>query len=181
MVYGICHALPAILPLVLASLRESGVAVAQMIEPGDLKIEAEFRYHASIQFVFRVARQDVVVADQRIRAGVPTFVVLGAVNCAPAVFGDSARCDIECNPNPSLAYGVHCCLGAALARFEAHSAIPEFFKCVLYFEYVLTDPLKPRSALHVWGPESLPIQYSTSQSSEPHKGGLCVTSFSFSW
>ena len=89
MMYGICHALPAILPLVLASLCESGVTVAQMIEPGDLKIEAELRYRSSNQFVFRVARQEVVVVDHRIRAGVPTFVVL-AVNYASAVFDDSA-------------------------------------------------------------------------------------------
>lgn len=141
-----------------------------MIEPGKVTTEAELRRRSPIQFVYEAARQDVVIADQRIPAGVLILVVVGAANRDPDVFDYPARFDIGCRPNPHLAFAheVNFCLGAALAQLEAPISITEFFSRVCHFESMSTGPLEPRSALHVWSPESLPVRYPTTQS-EPIK------------
>lgn len=124
-------------------------------------IEEVLRYRSPIQFVFRATRQDVAIADRCIPAGQLILVMIGAANRDPAAFEEPDRFDIGRNPNPHLAlgHGVHFCLGAALARLEARIALPEFLQRVSHFESAATDPAKPRSALHVLGPQNLPLRY----------------------
>ena len=124
-------------------------------------IEEVLRYRSPLQFVFRATRNDVSVQGHTIPAGELVLVVLGAANRDSAIFQDACRFDIGRTPNPHLAfgYGVHFCLGAWLARLEARIALTEFFRRVSYFESAATGPLEPRSALHVLGPESLPLRY----------------------
>jgi cytochrome P450 len=58
-------------------------------------------------------------------AGDTVFLVIGAANRDPHVFDDPDRFDITRDPNPHFGFGwgLHHCLGAALARLEARIAL----------------------------------------------------------
>jgi cytochrome P450 len=74
------------------------------------------------------------LADQRwfeadVRAGDTVFLVLLAASNDPAVVVDPHRLDVARQPNPHLGFGwgLHHCLGAALARLEAEVALRRLF------------------------------------------------------
>jgi cytochrome P450 len=56
--------------------------------------------------------------------------MLGAANRDPAQFPDPDRLNILREPNRHVAFGlgIHYCLGASLARMEAHTALPEILR-----------------------------------------------------
>jgi len=63
-------------------------------------------------------------------AGETVFLVILAANRDPAVFTDPDRLDVGRDPNPHLGFGwgLHHCLGAALARMEARIALSRLFE-----------------------------------------------------
>jgi cytochrome P450 len=65
-----------------------------------------------------------------LREGDTVFLVILAANRDPAVFADPDRLDIGRDPNPHLGFGwgLHHCLGAALARLEARIALRALFE-----------------------------------------------------
>jgi cytochrome P450 len=65
-----------------------------------------------------------------IGAGDTVFLVLLAADRDPAVFPDPDRLDVGRTPNPHLGFGwgLHHCLGAALARMEARVALRRLFE-----------------------------------------------------
>ena len=88
-------------------------------------IEEMLRYESPFQRTsFRAFTEPCTVGGHRFEPGEQVAVILGAANRDPARFPDPDRFDIARAPNPHLAFGagLHQCLGAQLARVEAHAA-----------------------------------------------------------
>jgi cytochrome P450 len=124
-------------------------------------IEEVLRFRAPIQFMFRGMRRDVEMHGQIIPAGKRVLAMIGSANRDPRQFPDPGRFDITRDPNPHIAFGhgIHFCLGAPLSRLEARIALTEFLERVRNFERTSDEPWEPRAALHVLGPNRLPIRF----------------------
>lgn len=83
-------------------------------------IEELLRYESPIQWTTRYAVETIVLGEARIEAGQFVMLGLGAANRDPAQFTAPDRLDLARREGRHLAfgYGVHYCLGAALARLE---------------------------------------------------------------
>ncbi|SDY47046.1 Cytochrome P450 [Amycolatopsis xylanica] len=88
------------------------------------------------------AVEDVVIGGQLIKKDQLLYPVVGAANRDPARFPDPERLDITREPNGQLGYGfgIHFCIGAALARIEGQTY---FSKLVTRFPKLRLDPDKP--------------------------------------
>ena len=124
-------------------------------------IEEVLRFRAPIQFMFRGMRRDVEMHGQVIPAGKRVLAMIGSANRDPRQFPEPGRFDITRDPNPHIAFGhgIHFCLGAPLSRLEARIALTEFLQRVQNFERTSDEPWEPRAALHVLGPNRLPIRF----------------------
>jgi cytochrome P450 len=112
---------------VLALLRDPG-ALARLREDSSLvptAVEEFLRYDPAIQYVGRIALDDVRIGEQTIRRGQQVYVMIGAANRDPSRFPDPHRLDITRRDNRHLAFsgGIHACPGYHLARVEAQVAI----------------------------------------------------------
>jgi cytochrome P450 len=132
-------------------------------EPGLLTsaIEEVLRYRSPLQWVMRTPTRDVEMHGQVVPAGVLVVPVIGSANREPGQFMDPGCFDIGREPNPHIAFGhgIHACLGAALARLEARIALQNLLARMENFERASDEPWEPREALHVHGPNRLPIRF----------------------
>jgi cytochrome P450 len=128
-------------------------------------VEEVLRYRTPIQWIFRATKSPVKMQGQTIPAGKLVLPMIGAANRDPRQFYDSGRFDIGRDPNPHIAFGhgIHFCLGAALARLEARIALTELLGRLHDIARANDNPWEPRQALHVHGPQSLPIQFRAAQ------------------
>lgn len=83
-------------------------------------LEESTRLDPAVNFVFRVAKQDVSLGGQEVKAGQLLFVSAHAVNRDPAVFAEPDRFRLDRARNPHMGYGsgLHYCLGARLGRIQ---------------------------------------------------------------
>ena len=93
-------------------------------------IEEVLRFESPLHRVGRTALSDTEVAGVKVRKGETVFLLLASANRDPAQFTRADEFDIARSPNKHIAfgYGIHFCLGAALARLEAPIAINAFFE-----------------------------------------------------
>jgi cytochrome P450 len=94
-------------------------------------VEEILRYDTPVQFVPRVAAEDVDIEGYSIRAGEAVFVMYGGANRDPAVFDNPNAFDItRANAREHLTFGtgVHTCLGAALGRMEVQIGLQTLFE-----------------------------------------------------
>jgi cytochrome P450 len=121
-------------------------------------IEELLRYDAPVQYTGRVARRDVEVGGQLIRAGQPVRLLLAAANRDPDAFEDPEHLNLtrEREPNLAFGWGVHVCLGAPLARLEGEIAIgalvrnfPNMQLAEQMLRYRPASVLRGLEALHV--------------------------------
>jgi len=93
--------------------------------------EEALRYISPVQYTFRTALADIELPDGSTLAERDTMVlILAGANRDPAVFVDPDRFDIHrdnARRHLALGFGVHHCLGAALARMEAEVAWRHLF------------------------------------------------------
>lgn len=124
-------------------------------------IEEVLRFRSPVQWMFRVVEGAVELGGESIPPWSIVLPLIGSANRDPAVFPDPERFDVTRSPNPHLAFGhgVHFCLGAALARLEARVALEELLRCADDIAVVGNEPWPPRQALHVHGPDRLPVQF----------------------
>jgi unspecific monooxygenase len=90
-------------------------------------VDELLRYDPPVQMTSRIALEDVVLPTATIPAGSVAVLVLGAANHDPRRFADPHRLDVRverARSHLAFGFGIHHCLGAALARAEAEVAIP---------------------------------------------------------
>lgn len=94
-------------------------------------VEEILRYDTPVQFVPRVAAEDVDIEGYSVRAGEAIFIMYGGANRDPAVFDDPNVFDTtRANARDHLTFGtgVHTCLGAALGRMEVQIGLQTLFE-----------------------------------------------------
>jgi len=128
-------------------------------------IEEVLRYRSPLQWMFRVAKEEVELSGQIIPAGRLVLAMIGSANRDPRQFPNPNVFDPMRDPNPHLAFGhgIHFCLGASLARLEARIVLTDLLEQMPDLALATSDPLPPRRGSHVHGPSSLPIQFTRSR------------------
>jgi cytochrome P450 len=90
-------------------------------------VEELLRYVGPVQYNVRYTLKDVEVPSGIIPAGKPVFLMKAAANRDSDAFSDAETFDIDRDrtqaQNLGLGYGIHSCLGAALARMETAIAL----------------------------------------------------------
>ncbi|MFK0156649.1 cytochrome P450 [Streptomyces sp. NPDC090499] len=102
-------------------------------DPGliDSAVEEFLRFEGAVQrSTFRVATEDVEIADTRIPKGSMVTMLIGSANHDPDHFDNPDELNITRDPDRHVAFGqgIHFCLGAPLARAEAAIAISTLLK-----------------------------------------------------
>jgi cytochrome P450 len=101
-----------------------------LAEPGLIgrAVEEFLRFESSNQLGNRISTVETELGGQRLAAGTPVTLCIGAANRDPAAFPDPDRLDLGREPNRHLAFGlgVHQCAGLSLARLEGRVAIGRF-------------------------------------------------------
>ena len=124
-------------------------------------VEEVVRFHSSTQYMHRTLTRDVEMHGQRMREGDSVLLLIGAANQDEREFGPTAgEFDIFRNPerHVGFGYGVHFCLGAALARLEGRVALEEIHRRM--GDYTVDHDNKVRfHSGNVSGWNSLPIRF----------------------
>ncbi len=123
-------------------------------------VEEVLRYDSPVQLLFRTATREVEIAGVKIPQGAVLAPLFGAANRDERVFPEPDRFDISRDSREQIAFGlgVHFCLGAALARLEARTALEIWLERTR--ELVVDAPrVKRLHSLVFRGPESLPLRF----------------------
>jgi cytochrome P450 len=90
-------------------------------------VEELLRYQAPAQYMVRWCTKDVELHGTTIPANSPVFLIPGSANRDERAFDEPDTFDIERPRDQAihvgLGYGIHSCLGAALARMESRIAL----------------------------------------------------------
>jgi cytochrome P450 len=124
-------------------------------------VEEVLRYEAPSQYNVRYSLKEVHLHGQTIPAGKPVFLIGGAANRDPGAFTDADRFDIDRDPteaqNIGFGYGIHSCLGAALARMESAIALDKLLDLMPRYE-VIWDGCQRVHMQNVAGWSNVPVQ-----------------------
>src|ERR1700744_1497840 len=122
--------------------------------------EEMIRWVTLVKEFMRTAAEDTVVRGVPIAAGESVLLSYVSANRDEEIFADPFRFDVGRDPNKHLAfgYGVHFCLGAALARMEVSSFFSELIPRVKSIE--LTGDPESVATTFVGGLKHLPVRYS---------------------
>jgi cytochrome P450 len=125
-----------------------------------LATEEMIRWVTPVKEFMRTAAEDTTVRGVPIAAGESVLLSYVSGNRDEDVFSDPFRFDVGRDPNKHLAfgYGVHFCLGAALARMEVSSFFAELLPRLKSIE--LTGDPQHVATTFVGGLKHLPVRYS---------------------
>ncbi|OBF95081.1 cytochrome [Mycobacterium sp. 852002-51152_SCH6134967] len=125
-----------------------------------LAVEEMIRWVTPVKAFMRTAAEDTTVRGIPIAACESVLLSYVSGNRDEDVFDDPFRFDIARDPNKHVAfgYGVHFCLGAALARMEVNSFFSELLPRLKGVE--LTGRPEHVATTFVGGLKHLPIRYS---------------------
>ena len=125
-----------------------------------LATEEMVRWVTPVKEFMRTANADTEVRGVPIAAGESVLLSYVSANRDEDVFADPFRFDIGRDPNKHLAfgYGVHFCLGAALARMEVNSFFSELIPRLRSIE--LNGRAEHTATIFAGGLKHLPIRYS---------------------
>jgi cytochrome P450 len=136
-------------------------------------VEELLRYESPSQHTARLAPEDTVLGEKRIRKRQAVIAVMAAGNRDPERFPDPDRLDITRTDNRHLAFGwaAHFCFGAALARIEGQTAFELMLRRL--GDWSLEPvPLEWRTNLGLRGLKSLPLRFQSmaaAQASNPDR------------
>ena len=124
-----------------------------------LATEEMIRWVTPVKEFMRTAAEDTTVRGVPIAAGESVLLSYVSGNRDEDVFEDPFRFDVGRDPNKHLAfgYGVHFCLGAALARMEVNSFFTELLPRVKSLE--LNGAPQFVATTFVGGLKHLPVRY----------------------
>ncbi len=101
-------------------------------------VEELLRYEAPSQYNVRRNMRDVHLHGTTIPEGSPVFLIGGSANRDERAWTDADKFDINRDraeaQNLGLGYGIHSCLGAALARLESAIALEKLLEFMPRFE-----------------------------------------------
>jgi cytochrome P450 len=122
--------------------------------------EEMIRWVTPVKEFMRTATEDTTVWGVPIAKGESVYLAYVSGNRDEEVFDDPFRFDVSRDPNKHVAfgYGVHFCLGAALARMEINSFFSELVPRLNSIE--LADEPELSATTFVGGLKHLPIRYS---------------------
>jgi len=122
-------------------------------------VEEMIRWVTPVKAFMRTAAEDTVLHDVSIAAGDSLLLSYASANRDEEAFDDPFRFDINREPNKHVAfgYGVHFCLGAALARMEVTKFFSELLPRLKSIEFAGEPELV--ATTFVGGLKHLPIRY----------------------
>lgn len=137
-------------PDILARLRSEPELVVPMVEE-------LVRYEPSVQFRYRATLADIEIGGATIPRGSRVVLLLAAGSRDPRHITDPDRFIPDRTPNEHFGFGggIHYCIGAPLARMEAHIVLPELIRRLDNPRLVADPPpYRPTAALrgprHLW-------------------------------
>jgi cytochrome P450 len=147
----------------LLALIENPDELARLRDNMDLMptaIEEMIRWTTPVKEFMRTAAEDTTVRGVPIAKGESVYLAYVSGNRDEEVFDEPFRFDVGRDPNKHVAfgYGVHFCLGAALARMEMNSLYSELIPRLESIE--LTGEPELAATTFVGGLKHLPIRYS---------------------
>jgi cytochrome P450 len=124
-------------------------------------VEELLRYEAPSQYNVRRNMRDVHLHGTTIPEGYPVFLIGGSANRDERAWTDADKFDINRDrtqaQNLGLGYGIHSCLGAALARLESTIALEKLLDFMPRFE-VDYDNCKRVQMQNVVGWKHVPVK-----------------------
>lgn len=126
----------------------------------DNAVEELLRYDAPVQATSRRALEDLELGGRRIRRGQELILLIGAANRDPELFENPDELDLgrQENRHVSFGLGIHFCLGSALARYEARTAIGSLVERLPGIKLATNTPeFRPNAILR--GLSSLPVSF----------------------
>jgi cytochrome P450 len=137
----------------------------QMLQADRSKIPAAvdelLRYEGPVQYNVRYTLKEANVSGGTIPAGKPVFLIGASANRDPEAFIDAEVFDIDRDrsqaQNLGLGYGIHSCLGAALARMESAIALEKLLDFMPRY-HVNWDGLQRVHMQNVAGYQNVPVK-----------------------
>jgi cytochrome P450 len=124
-------------------------------------VEELLRYEGPVQYNVRYTLKEAHVSGGVIPAGKPVFLIGAAANRDPDAFTDADTFDIERDQTEAqhlgLGYGIHSCLGAALARLESRIALDKLLDFMPRYE-VNWEALRRVHMQNVAGWQNVPVK-----------------------
>jgi cytochrome P450 len=122
-------------------------------------IEEIMRYYAPLKAITRVTMEEVTLGTQTIAARQPICAWVGSANRDERQFADPDNIvlDREGVRHLSFGYGIHSCLGAALARLETKVVLELLLASISTFYCAPETNLEPLDSLMLYGVKQLPI------------------------
>ncbi|GFG72426.1 cytochrome P450 [Mycolicibacter senuensis] len=124
-------------------------------------VEELLRYAGPVQYNVRYTLKEAHVSGGTIPAGKPVFLLNAAANRDPDAFTDADTFDIDRDQTEAqhlgLGYGIHSCLGAALARMESTIALERLLDFMPRYE-VNWDGLQRVHMQNVAGWQNVPVR-----------------------
>jgi hypothetical protein len=123
-------------------------------------VDELLRYDSSVQMTFRYALSNIEWAQKTLRTGDHVALVFGSANRDPALWPEPDRLDLQrsVGQTATFGFGIHYCLGAALARQEGQVALSTLWERLPTLA-LATDQLEWQPTVAVRGVTRLPITW----------------------
>ena len=124
-------------------------------------VEEMLRYDGPVHYNVRFTLKEAHLHGTTIPAGKPVFLMKAAANRDPRAFTNAGEFDINRDrseaQNLGFGYGIHSCLGAALARMETQVALERLLDFMPRYE-VIWDGLEKVHMQNVAGYHHVPVR-----------------------